>query len=290
MSRKAVPATHSTHCDALVIGAVRDWFWCLPEGHGKGDDAPSSQKLPASHCLHAVAPTPSWYSPAGQLGHTSWPGASAYVPFRLREARRGSQPTRPTREVSERCVDGKADAFGFDLARRTTASTRPQWSALRTRSTSPQRKVGKWCSMWRSGWPSSCPPRRRSTPVGYARRRRSTHPLCSSHTKTAAHPPCTCPLGTSCMLSRRSVTRTCQGSTGCSCLRSANPATAYTCGHGHGIRIEDLEGRNGAHRGHLLRGLSVAALTCQPDKEFRRRVLRRSSSVPPGKGYSREQK
>jgi len=52
-----------------------------------------SQKLPATHPLHAVAPTAFWYHPAGQSLHSSAPLASWNVPIAQRwHSDRASDP------------------------------------------------------------------------------------------------------------------------------------------------------------------------------------------------------
>ena len=45
----------------------------LPAGHTNAADAPSGQKLPASHALHPVAPVPSWNVPAPHGSHVAFP-------------------------------------------------------------------------------------------------------------------------------------------------------------------------------------------------------------------------
>ena len=49
-------------------------------GHGSGSDAPVLQYAPASHTLHAVAPSASWYLPATHLLQLRCRSSALYVP------------------------------------------------------------------------------------------------------------------------------------------------------------------------------------------------------------------
>ena len=53
-----------------------------PAGHGAGWDAPSLQYAPPLHCLHAVAPSASWYEPAPHGVQRAVASLSAKLPGR----------------------------------------------------------------------------------------------------------------------------------------------------------------------------------------------------------------
>ena len=70
-------------CRKLRVGgeetAVRLPPWCTP-GHGTGVVAPSVQKKPRTHALHADSPRAFWKEPAAQSVHRARPLVEATVP------------------------------------------------------------------------------------------------------------------------------------------------------------------------------------------------------------------
>ncbi len=56
-------------------------FEKVPPGHGSAAAAPGGQYDTSSHALHAVSPSPSWYSPPAHAVHLSLTAivASIYV-------------------------------------------------------------------------------------------------------------------------------------------------------------------------------------------------------------------
>jgi len=73
----AEPRGQSVHSAAALRPGVLE---CVPARHGSAAAAPSAQKLPAVHGLHAVAPASSWYVPPGQSVHVSALAAALNVP------------------------------------------------------------------------------------------------------------------------------------------------------------------------------------------------------------------
>ena len=71
------PSGQSVHSLELVRFAT---FEYEPAGHGSSADAPSGQKLPPLHGLHATAPSSSWNEPAGHLVHEPASDSSMNVP------------------------------------------------------------------------------------------------------------------------------------------------------------------------------------------------------------------
>lgn len=62
---------------SLVLGEYRPFG----QSSGMGATLPSAHLCPASHSLHAVAPSSPWYEPSGQIVHRPLRLAAAYVPL-----------------------------------------------------------------------------------------------------------------------------------------------------------------------------------------------------------------
>ena len=67
------------HCRLLDKSVVLPY---VPSSQGSAADAPIGQYVPASHCLHPVAPRSFWKKPASQSWHSGLPSASAKLPGR----------------------------------------------------------------------------------------------------------------------------------------------------------------------------------------------------------------
>ena len=72
-----LPSGHAAQPAALSRLAT---FEYVPAGHGSSAEAPSGQKLPPRHGLHPMAPSWSWYEPAGHFVHAPTLDMSLYVP------------------------------------------------------------------------------------------------------------------------------------------------------------------------------------------------------------------
>ena len=55
-------------------------FWWRPDGHGRGDDEPSSQYEPGVQAWQSVLPDSCWYLPASHLAHALCPGRGCLLP------------------------------------------------------------------------------------------------------------------------------------------------------------------------------------------------------------------
>ena len=71
------PALVIEHSAALVRSVLSPY---VPALHGRGAAAPSGQKEPLTHALHAVAPSPFSYLPGAHFLHVCCSGSSLYVP------------------------------------------------------------------------------------------------------------------------------------------------------------------------------------------------------------------
>ena len=69
-----VPAVHGSQLSWPVEGCL------LPGLHGVGTLERAEHENPAGHVVHAVAPLPPWYLPAGHVSHCWLVGSDVNVP------------------------------------------------------------------------------------------------------------------------------------------------------------------------------------------------------------------